>query len=278
MMTKAFCPGHVTGFFEMCPSPDPLKAGSRGAGICISLGARAEVELCENERKAIVNEKMRGEVTEIAMKKMLGDKGAMAKISLSLSISQGFGMSAAGTLATTLALASLTHISRKEAIKAAHSAEIKCSTGLGDVVTAARGGIEMRMGSGINGEIRKIEGEGEIVLAVLGKTMKTREMLHNEKLRERISEGGKKCIEALLADPTLENFFSLSKKFAEETGLMKKELKKVVEAASEYGMVSMCMLGNSVFAMGNTEELVKILSEYGKVYTCKIDKKGARLL
>ncbi len=278
MMTKAFCPGHVTGFFEMCSSPDPLKAGSRGAGICISLGARAEVELHKNERKAIVNEKMRGEVTEIAMKKMLGDKGAMAKISLSLPISQGFGMSAAGTLATTLALASLTAVSRKEAIKAAHSAEIKCSTGLGDVVTAARGGIEMRVGSGINGEIRKIEGEGEVVLAILGKTMKTKKMLHNEKLRERISEGGRVSMEALLADPTLENFFSLSKKFAEETGLMKKELKKAVEVASEYGMVSMCMLGNSVFAMGDTEELVKILSEYGKVYTCKIDKKGACLL
>lgn len=278
MKAKAFCPGHITGFFEICSSSNPIKAGSRGAGICISLGAVAEVSLCKKDIKAIVNGKNRGEVTEIAMKELLGEKGAMASISLSLPISQGFGMSAAGTLATTLALASLISMSKEDAIKAAHVAEIKCSTGLGDVVTSARGGIEIRVESGIGGKIKNIEGEGEIVLAVIGKKMNTKEILQNKKISHKIAKVGKECMEEMIADSSLENFFSLSRKFAEETGLMKGKIKDVVEIANKYGMASMCMLGNSIFAIGETEELVKVLSKYGNVYTCKIDKKGARLI
>ncbi|OYT58981.1 hypothetical protein B6U81_06905 [Thermoplasmatales archaeon ex4484_30] len=277
MKAKAFCPGHITGFFEICLYDDPIKSGSRGAGICISLGATAEVEISEGEIKAIVNGK-RGNVTETAMKEMLKKEGAIANISLQLPISQGFGMSAAGTLATTLAIASLFSMPRQDAIKAAHIAEIKCSTGLGDVVTSAKGGIEIRVEEGMEGKIKNIEGEGELVLAVIGEKINTREILQNKEISQRIKRVGRECMKEILANSTLENFFMLSKKFAEETGLMKGKIKDAVETASKHGMASMCMLGNSVFAMGDTDELVKTLSKYGKVYTCEIDKKGARLI
>jgi pantoate kinase len=128
--------------------------------------------------------------------------------------------------------------SRKEAIRAAHIAEIKCSSGLGDVTTAARGGIEMRIGSGLEGEIRRIEGDGEVILAVIGEKVKTREILNNKKICEKISRVGKKCLEELRDDPVLENFFLLSKKFSKESGLMKKEVMNIVKAASRYGNVS----------------------------------------
>ena len=187
-------------------------------------------------------------------------------------------MSAAGTLATTLAIASLIGMSRQNAIKAAHIAEIKCSTGLGDVVTSAKGGIEIRVEGGMEGEIRSVEGEGELVLAVIGERINTKEILQNKEISQRIKKVGRRCMEELLANPTIENFFTLSKKFAEKTGLMKGKMKDAVEVANKHGMASMCMLGNSVFAMGDTEKLTEILSEYGKVYTCKINKKGARLL
>jgi len=43
-------------------------------------------------------------------------------------------------------------------------------------------------------------------------------------------------------------------------------------------MASMCMLGNSIFASGETDNLCKILSSYGKVFVCSVDECGARIL
>ena len=36
--TRAFVPGHVTGFFSVHPHDDPRRAGSRGAGIALADG------------------------------------------------------------------------------------------------------------------------------------------------------------------------------------------------------------------------------------------------
>ena len=277
MKAKAFCPGHITGFFEICMSDDEEKSGSRGAGICISHGATSIVEIKGNGIEVEINGRKGGEVTEEALR-MLTEKGARAEVELSLPQSQGFGMSAAGTLASTLALSSLLSISRQEAIRAAHISEVKHSTGLGDVVSSVHGGIEIREEPGLYGKISRIEGGGEVVVAVLGSEMKTKDILKNERMADRISESGRECMNEIIASPTIENFFFLSRKFAEETGLMNEKVKKAVEEACRHGMASMCMLGNSVFAMGDTKKIARVLSKYGKVYTCTVDEKGARIL
>jgi hypothetical protein len=38
------------------------------------------------------------------------------------------------------------------------------------------------------------------------------------------------------------------------------------------------MLGNSVFAVGDTPALCKVLSAYGTVFCCTVDERGARML
>jgi len=277
MKAKAFCPGHITGFFEICMSDDEEKSGSRGAGICISHGATSVVEIKGSGIEVEINGKKEGEVTRDALH-MLTERGVKASIGLSLPQSQGFGMSAAGTLASTLALSSLLPISRQEAIRAAHISEVKHSTGLGDVVSSVHGGIEIREEPGLHGKIRKIGGRGEVVVAVLGSKIKTKEILKNERMADKISEIGRECMDEILARPAVENFFLLSRKFAEETGLMDEKVEKAVKEACRYGMASMCMLGNSVFAMGDTKKIAKVLSKYGTACTCRIDERGARLL
>ncbi len=277
MKAKAFCPGHITGFFEICMSDDEEKSGSRGAGICISHGATSIVEIKGNGIEVEINGRKGGEVTEEALR-MLTEGGVRAEVELSLPQSQGFGMSAAGTLASALALSSLLSISRQEAIRAAHIAEVKHSTGLGDVVSSAHGGIEIREEPGLHGKISRIRGGGEVVVAVLGSEMKTKDILNDERMADRISESGRECMNEIIASPTMENFFFLSKKFAEETGLMSENVDKAVKEACRYGMASMCMLGNSIFAMGDTKKIARVLSKYGKVYTCTVDEKGARIL
>ena len=277
MKAKAFCPGHITGFFEICMSDDEEKSGSRGAGMCISSGATSIVEIKGDKIEVEIDGRKGGEVTEWALR-TLTEKGIKAKVELSLPQSQGFGMSAAGTLSSAIALSSLLSISREDAIRAAHVAEVRHSTGLGDVVSSVHGGIEVREEAGLNGKISRIEGGGELVVAVLGDKIKTEDILKNERTADKISEVGRECTDEILARPTLENFFLLSRRFAEETGLMNEKVRKAVKEACKYGTASMCMLGNSVFAMGDTKRIAKVLSKYGKVYTCSVDEKGARVL
>ena len=45
MQSIAFAPGHISGFFQPCYDKDPLKTGSRGAGLSLSFGARTQVTL-----------------------------------------------------------------------------------------------------------------------------------------------------------------------------------------------------------------------------------------
>jgi hypothetical protein len=42
--------------------------------------------------------------------------------------------------------------------------------------------------------------------------------------------------------------------------------------------VSMAMLGNSVFAIGDSTGLSKILKGYGEVWTCRVSTEGPRVL
>ena len=72
--------------------------------------------------------------------------------------------------------------------------------------------------------------------------------------------------------------FSLSQVFTKKTNLAEKKVLEAIKASSKYGMASMCMLGNSVFTLGETEKLCKILSSFGKVFVCNVDEYGARVL
>jgi len=51
-----------------------------------------------------------------------------------------------------------------------------------------------------------------------------------------------------------------------------------MSAASKLGIASMSMLGNSVFAVGDTAGLLSVLSSYGDTYTCRVDTAGPRLV
>ncbi|MEM4233414.1 MAG: hypothetical protein QXZ19_05525, partial [Thermoplasmata archaeon] len=75
---RAFCPGHVTAFFEVCRTRDPLSTGSRGAGICLSLGATSEVTFSEESGRSIEvtldGRPVRAPVTVDAVSRLLGDR------------------------------------------------------------------------------------------------------------------------------------------------------------------------------------------------------------
>src|SRR5256885_12779391 len=172
------CPGHATAFFEVHEDPDPRAKGSRGAGLSLSLGVRTVARVREARRSSldiIVNERrQKAEVTQRVVEKLTGPRSLEIKILSEppLPVSQGFGVSAAAALSTALALDEALGggLPRDELVAIAHETEVECGTGLGDVVPASMGGMDVRLKPGAPGhaEVRKFPVEADLLLAVIG--------------------------------------------------------------------------------------------------------------
>lgn len=283
----AFAPGHISAFFEPVYSQQDLgHSGSRGAGIALSLGAISQVTVTPASQPTItvyINGKPSPAlVTKSALNYFVSTNHLSITVNtiLDLPVSQGFGMSAAGALSSTLALADLLNLPRDHAIKAAHYAEVQLHTGLGDVIASSFGGIEIRRKAGLPpwGMLEHIPGKYDIVLCVIGKKIETKKILTNSKKIREIASYGRYCTKKLLEKPSIEQLFSLAWEFTRKINLADKIVLDAIETANTHGLASMCMLGNSIFAVGNTPVLYKILSAYGKVFCCTVDEKGARVL
>src|SRR2546426_1347209 len=143
--SEAFCPGHVTAFFEVVEDPDPRKKGSRGAGLCLSLGVRTVARVREAPRTSIdilVNgRRQKADVTQAVADKILRNGSFEVKIlsESPLPVSQGFGVSAAGALSPALPLGDSLRRGKPpdEIVAIAHQAEGGCGEGPGGVVAAA---------------------------------------------------------------------------------------------------------------------------------------------
>ena len=286
MKATAFAPGHISGFFEPIYNQDINRTGSRGAGINITFGSVSEV-ICENSTTQsldiyVNNRKSNAPVIRLALKYLLGDSPVkvVVKNKYELPLGQGFGMSAAGALSATYALAKILQISPSDALRASHFAEVQLKTGLGDAIASSFGGIEIRKSAGLPpwGIIEHIPGKGELVLCIVGKKLETKKILEDTNKAAKIVDYGKYCTKKILEKPSVENLFTLSKAFTENTSLADEKILVAIDATSKFGLASMCMLGNSIFAMGKTDELCNALSSYGKIYVCSVDEFGARVI
>jgi len=286
MKAKAFAPGHISGFFEPIYNQDINRTGSRGAGINVTFGSVSEV-IAENSSTQdleifVNNRKSNSPVIRLALRYLLGQSPVkvVVKTKYELPIGQGFGMSAAGALSATYAFAKISGISSNDALRASHFAEVQLKTGLGDAIASSFGGIEIRKSAGLPpwGIIEHIPGNMDLVLCIIGKKLETKRILEDTNKITKIIDYGKYCTKKLLQKPSVENLFVLSKTFTEKTNLADEKVHSAIKAASKFGYASMCMLGNSIFAMGKTDELCNVLSSFGKIFICNVDEFGARVL
>jgi len=292
MMGRAFAPGHITGFFEIRDVPkDPLKKGSRGVGVNLSLGVLSTVEAEPAGRSNIeilLNGKaVEARTTKKAVALILGTRKMKIKVDsrVELPIGQGLGMSAAGALSTALALSKAIGRSHSflKAGEAAHCAEVMERTGLGDVAGQTRGGWEMRVRSGFppHGFVDRILAPAsEMVICVSGEPVLTKAVLSDPVKRKAITNAGRKCMNEFLLDPNLENFFRLSREFAGRTALASDCSLALVDKIRSMGlgMAGVSMIGNSVFAIGDVHKLKMLMGRHGEVFCCSVDIQGARLV
>lgn len=282
---KAFCPGHVTGFFETHRGTDILSTGSRGAGFSTTLGATSEVTATDSARQKVSvligGEESRAEVTKHAVRYLLGKDRLDVKVRTGLGLpqSQGFGMSAAGALSASLALSEVLGLGMQDAYEAAHIADIVCGCGLGDVAGLHAGGVEVRLKPGLppTGEARRIDGDPWVSLAVVGRRLRTKGVLTDPQKAAAIDEHGAPLVQELLKRPTFERFTELSWSFATGAGLASKQVSEVVESLPE-NAASMSMLGNSVFTTEGLRTLREALPKGSIVFACRVDTKGPRVL
>jgi len=287
--SSAFCPGHVTAFFEPVDHPDSSRKGSRGAGLCLTLGVKSRVKarLGRTQRIRIYlnRQEVEAPTTRTALERLIGGAAfeVIVQSDVQLPVSQGFGMSGAGALSAALAAndAMDLGLSHARVVAIAHAAEVEARTGLGDIVPASQGGMDLRTEPGAppHGVVRRIPVIADLLLAVVGPPMPTKTVLADAARVRAIAAVGHRCVEAFAKAPSLEELVRLGRSFATETGLAEGKVKAAMDAAAPYGQCSMAMLGNSVFAVGKVDELDAIFKGLGaQRYRCKVDSKGARLL
>ncbi len=283
MTARAFCPAHITGFFTVSENhSDPERVGSRGAGFSVNLGAHARVDVGGTGWKITVNGRRRSFLLVEKVVRYFAP-GGKVDITTDVPFSQGLGMSGACALASGLAVCEETGHTREEAVREAHKAEVFCRTGLGDVIAQSIGGFEIRLKEGLppHGEIRKLELDRELLIAVLGKPLMTPDVLNDAVLTEWVNMIGGECMNEFIDDTGFDNFLDISHRFARETEFIKGPVVRAFTEAKDHGKGSMCMIGNSVFFTGNINRLYEIFSDltgHRNVFIVRIDNRGARLI
>ncbi|TFF84724.1 hypothetical protein EU523_01330 [Candidatus Heimdallarchaeota archaeon] len=276
-------PAHITGLFQIVKHKDMLQMGSKGAGFSINNYIITKIQYSQESIPSknevfYNNKKINGIVTKTVVKEFeehLNKKSLTINHYSLLPIEGGFGTSGAGALGTAFALAELlqTNYSRDELGQIAHKAEVKCQTGLGDVIAQLYGKPEIRINPGAPtiGKIKPlIWPEEQLVLSIFLGTSSTKDIITSEKMYKNINRAASKLLPVLEKDPTVGTFLNVSFLFAKEAKLMPRNVAKMIKKLRAWGYsASMVMLGKAVFVVGTEGELINCQEQINKHFTIK---------
>jgi pantoate kinase len=304
---RAFSPAGISSFFEICdrtrddaPITDPEQIGARGGGFGISKGVLTEASLVEAKEKQIrvlINGKPWSEaettrtVVETLLEKVPGTYNVTVRHRVEVPIGAGFGSSAAGALGTALTLSQALglNLTYNQLGRIAHVAEVRCQTGLGTVGPLMLGGCIVTTEPGAPGyaSIDRIPvSPDHRIVAGTYRPFPTKEMLSSKEKRGVINEWGRRTLEKILTDPSLENFMRACKEFAIGTGLVTSRVRKLIELAEKAGAIGAAqnMVGEAVHALVTVDRVEGVVQAFKKVMPtekiiiAKIDLQGARRL
>lgn len=248
---SVFVPSHITGFFEIIQNSNPLLKGSKGAGITLDEGVVTNTKIKDGNGNIIINVNNKEDSLNTISKKTvkiildrynvnIQDYDIYINHDSKLPIGAGFGTSAAFALGISFTLPKLMgiNISFKEAGEIAHLAEISQSSGLGDVISEMFGGCVIRLneGSPVKGIIDKIPITKPIY--VITKTiglLETKDIIENPIHQKHINQSGSILLNRLINNPSISNFMKLSRKFANDTQLISKEIAEIINILSLHG-------------------------------------------
>ena len=270
-----FIPGHITGFFKIYKDKNILKTGSTGAGITLNKGVYTDVidgngEIYFNGDKIELCSTI--EVVKNYLNYNESDEFNYNIIHKSdFPLGCGLGTSGSCALGASYELSKIYNINK--VLEFAHTAEVKCGTGLGDVIAQYTKGFVIRKKPGLPINVKKINMDDinnyYVVVEILGKK-ETGTIINNPEWIDKINKMSDELLQKLLKNPTLENFMSLSYKFAKDTGLASDEIISLCDDLSFTVGSSQAMLGNTVFCICEDKDLNDVLSILNKPIVCKI--------
>ena len=276
----AFCPGHISGYFRRVEGESVAATGSIGAGIVISEGVTATVTPTDSTSVSVNRRDESGNLLHYSpasppLEYVLEKIGVTVSVTTvcHLPIGAGFGLSAASLLATLTAVNRSLDLglTPRDIAALAHEAEVIHRTGLGDAAACQGGGRVVRSGPGIDGTITRTFDLPEPLYAVSFGPISTPSVLGSREQMDRVAA-------AFPPGPPsdAEDFFRISRRFAEKSGLLTREAGAVIRRCADDNVpASMTMLGNGVFAYGR--EARDILSAFGELYAFTMAEAGARI-
>jgi len=305
---KAFAPGAISSFFEIHdtqnnkPITDLEKVGAIGGGFGLEKGVQTKVTAKETEKNSInvfINSKPAAEakttknVIETLLAKTSAKYAVTVEHHIEVPIGMGFGTSAGGALTAGLALreALALPLTYNQIGKIAHVAEIQCQTGLGTVSALTfSGGCVLVVEPGAPGICRidriPMTPDYVVVAGFFKSSIPKKPILSSPEKKQEINSYGKKTLEAILAEPSLENFLECCWEFSQKAGFATENTRQLVRLAKKAGAVGAAqnMIGEAVHALVLEEnadcvaEAFKQTLPSQQVIVSKIDFQGARLV
>jgi pantoate kinase len=308
LTAKAFAPGAISSFFEIHdttadgkPITDLKQVGARGGGFGLKKGVHTEVtveEAAVNSTEVFINSQPTrdAKTTEKVIQTMLNHTRKKFRVTvkhqIDFPIGMGFGTSAGGALTTGLALreALKLPLTGNQIGKIAHVSEIQCQTGLGTVSSLTVGGgliLVTEPGAPSICQIDRIPISPDyVIVAGFYDSKISKTVLSSPERKKRINRYGKKTLQGILAEPTLENFLASCWDFAQKAGFATENVRRLVYLAEKAGAVGATqnMIGEAVHAVvleenaSSVAEAFKEVLPNEKILTAEIDFQGARLV
>ena len=296
MRAKAFSPAHITGFFKAeLDGKEPNQLGSLGAGFSIQKGVKTVVNVRSKTEHDINNYAIRVKgfntgdirVSEYVLNEFLLD-GKYFDVTHEIDVPVGYGFGCSGAVALSLAIALNDALkygyTKTKVAQIAHKAEIKCQTGLGDVLASYHGGFEIRTKSGAPGvgEVQRITPKEKLeVMIICFNPISTKKFL-KEKI-SLINGLGGKMVQKLVKSQDMDEFQDMSIKFAKYIHVITPKMNKVIKDLHDNGIkCGIALFGETIFSLvpkDKKQKALEILKKYddGIVITSRIDNSGARL-
>jgi pantoate kinase len=259
----AFAPGHVTGLFAPdLAARDPRGRGSVGAGLVLELGVHAEARWRSGGARSELRIRSDAGVelpisSEVARRLLGGRRGRLeVRLRHELPIGQGFGMSAAGAVASGLAVARSLGEPRQRALETAHLSDLFGGGGLGGVAAILGGGLEIRDRAGIPpfGRVRHRPVTTPILLAVVGGPLPSPPLLRDPAFLDRVRDAAAPGLARLRQRPGLETFLDESERFTDRLGLAPLGVRRrIADLRATGSPAAQAMFGECVFMVPRTD-------------------------